>query len=174
LVSVTNTSRFVHLTKDPTHPTVTKRLVYRDASCSIKRTGQSYQYQLVVERCDDGADESQDLEDTEQIFLIDPCLCFRVSKSNDQSPPRLIWADSDDESGTKGWEFQVDSEADALALQLFEETLFSCMFERVNHKAHDYAEEEELNTFVQDMKVCSSNSASRTGFSSWCMEKGSS
>lgn len=93
-----------------------------------------------------------DLDDGEQVFLIDPCLAFRIARSNDQTPPRLIWADPEDDSGSCGWEFLVDGSIENLAVDLFEETLFSCMFERVHSMAHGNTKDAELEQFIVEMK----------------------
>lgn len=46
----------------------------------------------------------------------------------------------------------MDSNTSAMTSQLFEETIFSCMFERVNSKGHEYADDLEVNSFISEMQ----------------------
>lgn len=137
---------------DPQNASNTKQLIFRNAKCAIKRTSAAYHYQLVLSRIFEEEEDENLEEESEHIFLIDPCLCFRVSRSNDKTPPRFIWADAADDSGSCGWEFLVDAATPSVTSKLFEEAIFSCMFEKVNTKAHEVAEQAEINGFICEMQ----------------------
>ena len=133
---------------DPSHPSMTKKLLYRTSSLSIKRTGTRYQYQLIASN----RDEDDDVLDIETSFLVDSCLCFRLVTSNDRSSPRLIWADINDDTGTCGYEFLTDADCPQVTLQLFEEALFSCMYERTHQLAHDQVSHQELASYMSELR----------------------
>lgn len=143
---------------DPSHPTETKRLIYNDCQCVIKKTSAQYQYQLLVTRVfadgeeENGGDELA--EDFEQAFLIDPCILFNVQRNSDSKiSTRLSWADSGDDTGICGYQLIVDSSVSDATVQLFEDTLFSCMYERVANASHTNAQAQQLASFIEKMKA---------------------
>lgn len=149
LVSI-NSGQFFYLSPRDTN---SKQMLFRDAECSVKRTSLEFQYQLTITRVfEEGESENgEDLD--EHTFLIDPCLLFRIATSNDKTPSRMIWADVDDPTGMRGWEFVVDTATTQIQVSLFEETLFSCMYERVHSIAHNNSQESHRLEFITEMQA---------------------
>ncbi|TPX68235.1 hypothetical protein SpCBS45565_g03234 [Spizellomyces sp. 'palustris'] len=132
-----------------------KQLTFRDAAATIRRTSSPYSYQLVITRLyeegEDNADED-DLLNNERTFLLDAKLRFR--RVGDRKGPSLLhWADLDDDSGQCGWEFAVDSTIKEPTLALFEDTAYTCMFERMARKSHADVSDDELTAFVDQVKA---------------------
>lgn len=72
----------------PQSPKGYSELIFKDAAASIRRTGQEFQYQLVVQRVyEEGEEELAEEEDEqggvealdkdEKVFLLDQALRFR-------------------------------------------------------------------------------------------------
>lgn len=72
----------------PLSPKGYSELIFKDAAATIRRTGQEFQYQLVIQRAfeegeeeladdDDGQGASDSLDKDEKVFLLDQSLHFR-------------------------------------------------------------------------------------------------
>lgn len=129
-----------------------KKLVYKECSISIRKTAVQFNYELCINQINDEALESdaEMLEDSEASFLIDQCLLFRINGK------RMTWADLADEKNKCQWEFIV-SDANSVTMDLFEETIVSCMFERAHQKPHDSATDLEMTTFLNKLKLTDSS-----------------
>jgi hypothetical protein len=123
--------------------TAEKQLVYDEASIAVKKTSTPFQYELVISN--KVAEDDEDMEDAEASFLIDRCLVFRAEGHC------LTWADLEDDSGKAKWEFQVDSSSTSVSIDLFEETIVGCMFERFHQKSHEAASTGELSKFIDEL-----------------------
>ena len=138
---------------DPSSPKESRKPVFRDSMLSVRKTSLSHNYQLVVTRISDEWEEEllneledDQFKDDEHSFLIDPVLLFRTVKDSS-----FIWADTADQTGTCGWEFVCQS-SNQVTIKLFEEVLFTCMFERSLGKSKDAATDAELNAFVVEQQ----------------------
>ncbi|KAH6566409.1 hypothetical protein BASA60_009488 [Batrachochytrium salamandrivorans] len=168
---------------DPSSTKSSRMLMFRDATATVRRTTSKFNYQLVITRvyeegeaelAADSQDDSDNLDD-EHSFLLDSVLQFRAvprgstaalsgkqgqNKSQRQLqekaaglPSSFIWADTDDETGTCGWEFVPDAaEVNDVSCQLLEEIVYTCMFERVMGKPKSQSTEEELQEYVATIK----------------------
>ncbi|KAI8930382.1 VID27 cytoplasmic protein-domain-containing protein [Entophlyctis helioformis] len=159
---------------DPSNPTATRSLVFRDARAAVRRTPSKHNYQLVVTRIfEEGEAELDDeaVDDDEHTFLIDSVLLLRnkppapvsaiaaLSKPKMQLPS-LIWADTTDDTGTCGWEFVPDAAAtNDVTVQLFEEIVFTCMFERAHLKSKAEATDADLQAFVARVQRAAAESS---------------
>src|SRR3984885_8265285 len=83
----------------PLSPKGYSELIFKDAVASIRRTGQDYQYQLVIQRAyeegEDDADEEEDLDNLdkdEKTFLLDETLQFRM-ETREGGENVLAWRD---------------------------------------------------------------------------------
>ena len=90
----------------PLSPKRTSELIYEDAAASIRRTGQAFQYQLVIQRAyeegeaellaeeegEDGAGDTLDIDKDEKTFLLDQSLHFR-SEFRDNGEKGFAWQD---------------------------------------------------------------------------------
>src|ERR1700734_1568922 len=87
----------------PLSPKGYSELIFKDAVATIRRTGQEFQYQLVIQRAyEEGEDELADDEDEqgaadgldkdEKVFLLDQSLHFR-SEVRDGAVKILAWDD---------------------------------------------------------------------------------
>ncbi|KAL9088388.1 MAG: hypothetical protein Q9159_003088 [Coniocarpon cinnabarinum] len=143
----------------PLSPKGYSELIYPDANCSIRRTGQQYQYQLVVQRVfEEGAqeleaEEDADLEDEglgsdkdEKTFLLDEELRFRTDK---REGGEIVFA-WNDLSGDEGdlFEFVCDSKTQATVVAAFEAVAAQCQYERKFRRPHEDATERDLEQFV--------------------------
>ncbi|KAJ3011098.1 hypothetical protein HKX48_007017 [Thoreauomyces humboldtii] len=143
---------------DPYNSAALKGLVFPDASATIRRTTTPFQYQLVVSRLfqegEDDEDEDDDdaLLDAERTFLLDESLRLRRvgSKAGIFS---FEWADIDDTDGGRGWEFVIDLSVAELTQSLFEDTAYTCMYERSHGMDHAKASDDELSAFVEKIKA---------------------
>ncbi|TPX54931.1 hypothetical protein PhCBS80983_g05678 [Powellomyces hirtus] len=140
---------------DPYDAKSVKEVVFRDASATIRRTTTAFQYQLVITRVyaegeDQGDDD--DVLDDEYTFLLDPALRFQRVKSR-AGPFSLEWADPQDVTGARGWEFEIDPSVAELTQSLFEDTAYTCMYERKVGKSHASSTDEELSAFVEQVKA---------------------
>ncbi|KAK8183180.1 vacuolar import and degradation protein [Phyllosticta capitalensis] len=133
-------------------------LIFKDAAASIRRTGQEFQYQLVIQRAyEEGErellEEEEDpdnvegtgLEKDERTFLLDEALRLRtdVRSTGEQV---FAWKDLSGDEGDL-WEFVCDSSVQASTIASFELVAVQCQYERKFRKSHTNATEQDLKQF---------------------------
>lgn len=142
----------------PLSPKGYSELIFKDAAASIRRTGQDYQYQLVVQRAyEEGEEElvDEEAEDSvverlsgdkdEKTFLLDQSLHFR-SQVRDGGEKVLAWRDLSGDVGDL-YEFVCDSSIPADKVATFEIAAIECQYERKYRKSAQTAKEEDFNEF---------------------------
>lgn len=144
----------------PLSPKGYSELIFKDAAASIRRTGQDYQYQLVVQRAyEEGeaelADEADVTDDDvdalgsdrdEKIFLLDEQIHFR-SEIREGGDKVLAWRDLSGDVGDL-YEFVCDTSVAASEVQAFLVTAMQCQYERKHRKGYQTATEEDLAAFA--------------------------
>lgn len=135
-------------------------LIFPDANCSIRRTGQQFQYQLVVQRVyeegeeelaageedGDGAAAGLSAEKDEKTFLLDESLQFKTD-SRDGGEIVFSWRDLSGDPGDS-FEFVCEYTIQPPTVAAFESAAVQCQFERKYRRSHETATEEELEEFV--------------------------
>lgn len=142
----------------PLSPKGYSELIFRDAAASIRRTGQEFQYQLVVQRAyEEGEEELGEEEDPdavlnglagdkdEKTFLLDESLHFR-SEIRSGGEKVLAWRDLSGDPGDL-YEFVCDSSIPADKVATFEVAAIECQFERKYRKSAQTATEKQLREF---------------------------
>jgi hypothetical protein len=146
----------------PLSPKGYSELIFKDAAARIRRTGQDFQYQLVIQRAyEEGEEELLDEEDgddaetaalagerDEKTFLLDEGLHFR-SEIREGGEKVLAWRDLSGDAGDL-YEFVCDNSTDTAQVQAFEVTAVNCQYERKYRKSYQTATEQELSHFVFD------------------------
>ncbi|KAJ5769285.1 hypothetical protein N7520_003844 [Penicillium odoratum] len=140
----------------PLSPKGYSELIFKDAAATIRRTGQDFQYQLVIQRAyEEGEEELADDEDDqgaadsldkdEKVFLLDQTLHFR-SEVRDGGNKILAW---DDLSGDEGdlYEFICDASVPSDKVATFELAALQCQYERKFRCSAQKASEEDLQEF---------------------------
>lgn len=140
----------------PLSPKGYSELIFKDAAATIRRTGQEFQYQLVIQRAfEEGEEELADDEDEqgatdsldkdEKVFLLDQALHFR-SELREGSIKILAW---DDLSGDEGdlFEFVCDPSVPSDKVATFELAALQCQYERKFRRSAQKATEQELQEF---------------------------
>lgn len=134
-------------------------MIFKDAAATIRRTGQDFQYQLVVQRAyeegeeelaDDEADEngaagSLSGDKDEKIFLLDQALHFR-SEIRKGGEKVLAWRDLSGDAGDL-YEFVCDPSISAGEVGTFELVAIKCQYERKTRKPNETATEKDLQQF---------------------------
>lgn len=141
----------------PLSPKGYSELIFKDAAATIRRTGQDFQYQLVVQRAyEEGEEELADDEDEqgavnsldkdEKVFLLDQTLHFR-SEVRDGVSKILAW---DDLSGDEGdlYEFICDASVPSEKVATFELAALQCQYERKFRCSAQKASEQDLQEFA--------------------------
>ena len=134
----------------------TSELIFNDAAASIRRTGQHFQYQLVVQRAyeegeaelaqedeEDGSDILSTDKD-EKIFLLDQSLEFRSDVKEGQAV--FAWRDLSGDSDDI-YEFVCDEATQPAEVTTFEIAAIQCQYERKFRKSKDLATETDLKQF---------------------------
>ncbi|KAK7976383.1 hypothetical protein PG989_014846 [Apiospora arundinis] len=143
----------------PLSPKGYSELIFKDATARIRRTGQDFQYQLVVQRVyeegeaellaeEEGEDAEIDAlttERDEKTFLLDEALHFRV-ESREGSENILAWKDLSGDVGDL-FEFVCDGTVSANQVASFDKIAKQCQYERKYRKPHTTASEEDLFQF---------------------------
>lgn len=140
----------------PLSPKGYSELIFKDAAASIRRTGQEFQYQLVVQRAfEEGEEELSDGDDEEggndsvdkdeKVFLLDQALHFR-SEVRDGGSKVLAWSDLSGDVGDL-FEFVCDPTVPADKVATFELAALQCQFERKYRRSSQKATESELQEF---------------------------
>src|SRR3984885_3684642 len=146
----------------PLSPKGYSELIFKDAAARIRRTGQDFQYQLVIQRAyEEGEEELLDDEDAEdadtvalaaerdeKTFLLDEELHFR-SEIREGGEKVLAWRDLSGDAGDL-YEFVCDNSIDVAQVQAFESTAVQCQYERKHRKPYSTATNEELAQFAFD------------------------
>ncbi|KAL9020699.1 MAG: hypothetical protein Q9185_002015 [Variospora sp. 1 TL-2023] len=143
----------------PLSPKGYSELIFKDAAASIRRTGQEYQYQLVVQRAyeegeeellaeEDGEDGTADALTTdkdEKTFLLDQGLHFR-SEIREGGEAVFAWRDLSGDPGDL-YEFVCDRSVHAGEVGTFEMVAIKCQYERKFRRPQEAATEKELRQF---------------------------
>jgi VID27 C-terminal WD40-like domain/VID27 N-terminal region/VID27 PH-like domain len=139
----------------PLSPKGYSELIFKDAVASIRRTGQDYQYQLVIQRAyeegEDDADEEEDLDNLdkdEKTFLLDETLHFRM-ETREGGENVLAWRDLSGDAGDL-YEFVCDPSIQADKVTTFLVAAIESQFERKYRKSARTATEEQLREFQFD------------------------
>ncbi|KAJ3313809.1 hypothetical protein HDU76_002549 [Blyttiomyces sp. JEL0837] len=150
---------------NPAGSKVSKTLVFKDATATVKRTNVPRNYQLLITRMfEEGEEEEDDLEDeTEVMFLIDEVLRFRKFTSAN-GRVTFSWADPLDEKKTQSYEFVVDDSTNETSVDTFELVVYQSMFERRSGKDHTEASDEEMEAYLKFVKA-SANAAAKSSVS---------
>ncbi|OJD15385.1 hypothetical protein AJ78_04355 [Emergomyces pasteurianus Ep9510] len=129
----------------PQSPKGYSELIFRDAAASIRRTGQKFQYQLVIQRAyEEGEEElvgDEDEEDAEGLggdkdektFLLDEALRFR-SEVREGGDKVLAWCDLSGDPGDL-YEFVCDSSITPDRISTFCLAAVECQYERKYRKS---------------------------------------
>ncbi|KLJ12214.1 hypothetical protein EMPG_12725 [Blastomyces silverae] len=129
----------------PQSPKGYSELIFRDAAASIRRTGQKFQYQLVIQRAyEEGEEElvgDEDEEDAEGLsgdkdektFLLDEALRFR-SEVREGGEKVLAWRDLSGDPGDL-FEFVCDSSITPDRVSTFCLAAVECQYERKYRKS---------------------------------------
>lgn len=143
----------------PLSPKGYSELIFKDAAATIRRTGQEFQYQLVIQRAyeegeeellaeedgEDGVAENLGVEKDEKTFLLDQELHFR-SEIREGGEKVLAWQDLSGDFGDL-YEFVCDSSITAGEVGTFELVAVKCQYERKTRKPNDTATEKDLQQF---------------------------
>ncbi|KAF2834832.1 VID27-domain-containing protein [Patellaria atrata CBS 101060] len=134
-------------------------LIFKDAAASIRRTGQEFQYQLVIQRAyeegeeeliadeegEDAALEGLSGDKDEKTFLLDESLQFRTD-IRQTGEKVFAWRDLSGDQGDL-WEFVCDRSVQAGTVSTFEIVAAQCQYERKYRKSRDTATEDDLKQF---------------------------
>lgn len=143
----------------PLSPKGYSELIFKDATARIRRTGQDFQYQLVVQRVyeegeaelladEEGEDAEIDAlanERDEKTFLLDEALHFRL-ETRPGSGTILAWKDLSGDVGDL-YEFVCDAGVQSMQIEAFERIAKQCQYERKYRKPHTTASESDLQQF---------------------------
>lgn len=146
----------------PRSPKGYSELIYKDAAAFIRRTGQEFQYQLVVQRAyeegeaelldeegaEEGAAEGPSDKD-EKTFLLDEELHFRTQLQPERGEIVLAWRDLSGDEGDL-FEFVCDPAVRPETASAFELVATQCQYERKYRKSHQQASERDLGEFTFD------------------------
>lgn len=159
-------------------------LIFKDAAATIRRTGQEFQYQLVVQRAyeegeedlldeegqEDGGLDALGGDKDEKTFLLDESLQFRTDVRS-TGEKIFAWRDLSGDVGDL-WEFVCDASVKPETALLFERTALECQYERKYRRSHETATEEDLEAlaFYEEPIPDASPVASPTGKSPQLIE----
>ena len=140
----------------PLSPKGYSELIFKDAAASIRRTGQEFQYQLVIQRAyeegeeelaedDDGQGGSDSLDKDEKVFLLDQSLHFR-SEVREGGAKILAWSDLSGDLGDL-FEFICDPSVPSDKVATFELAAVQSQYERKHRHSAQKATERELEEF---------------------------
>lgn len=143
----------------PLSPKGYSELIFKDAAASIRRTGQEFHYQLVIQRVyeegeaelleeeEGGAGSVGSLGDKdEKTFLLDEELHFRV-ELRDTGETIVAWRDLSGDTGDL-FEFVCDPNTKPEASAAFELVAAQCQYERKYRRSHEQATEDDLKEFA--------------------------
>lgn len=158
----------------PLSPKGYSELIFKDAAATIRRTGQEFQYQLVVQRAyeegeeelaeeEDEQDATDALDKDEKVFLLDEALHFR-SVVKDSGEKVIAWRDLSGDPGDL-YQFVCDSSVSPDKVATFELAAIQCQYERKYRSSAQRATEEELREFAfeNESPIPSASPASPAG-----------
>ncbi|GAB7346666.1 hypothetical protein MBLNU459_g1794t1 [Dothideomycetes sp. NU459] len=143
----------------PRSPKGYSELIFKDAAASIRRTGQEFQYQLVVQRAyeegeaelleqdggEDGASDGLGTDKDEKTFLLDEGLHFRTDiKHNGEVV--LAWNDLSGDEGDL-FEFVCDPSLQPETATSFSLVAAQCQYERKYRQSRERATDHDLREF---------------------------
>ena len=140
----------------PLSPKGYSELIFKDAAATIRRTGQEFHYQLVIQRAfeegeeeladdDDGQGASDSLDKDEKVFLLDQSLHFR-SEVREGGAKVLAWSDLSGDLGDL-FEFVCDPSVPSDKVATFELAAVQCQYERKHRQSAQKATERDLQEF---------------------------
>ncbi|GKZ22116.1 hypothetical protein AbraIFM66951_008852 [Aspergillus brasiliensis] len=140
----------------PLSPKGYSELIFKDAAASIRRTGQEFQYQLVIQRAyeegeeelgeeDDEQGGSDSLDKDEKVFLLDQALHFR-SEVREGGAKILAWRDLSGDVGDL-FEFVCDPSVPSDKVSTFELAALQCQYERAYRRTSQNVSREDLQEF---------------------------
>ncbi|KAI4199509.1 MAG: hypothetical protein LQ350_004575 [Teloschistes chrysophthalmus] len=156
----------------PLSPKGYSELIFRDAAATIRRTGQEYQYQLVIQRAyeegedellaeedgEEGAADNLSTDKDEKTFLLDQGLHFR-SEIREGGEAVFAWRDLSGDPGDL-FEFVCDSSVQAGEVGTFELVAIKCQYERKFRRPQESATEKDLQQFnFTDQSIPSASAA---------------
>ncbi|PSK46465.1 hypothetical protein B9Z65_5433 [Elsinoe australis] len=142
----------------PRSPKGYSELIFKDAAASIRRTGQDFQYQLIVQRAyEEGEAELLEEEDSdgeggrlntekdERTYLLDESLRLRADLRDDGEIV-FAWLDLSGDDGDV-YEFVCDSSVRPETASAFSLVAAQCQYERKYRKSRETATEQDLKEF---------------------------
>jgi hypothetical protein len=131
-------------------------LIFKDAAATIRRTGQEFQYQLVIQRAyeegeedllaeeggEDAALDALVVDKDEKTFLLDEGLQFRTDVRS-TGEKIFAWRDLSGDIDDL-WEFVCDASIKPETAALFERVALQCVYERKFRRSHEHATEDDL------------------------------
>ncbi|KAI1349809.1 VID27 cytoplasmic protein [Xylaria sp. FL0043] len=146
----------------PLSPKGYSELIFKDAAIRIRRTGQEFQYQLVVQRVyeegeaelladeedEDAAIDALGTERDEKTFLLDEAIHLRI-ESRSPAERVIAWKDLSGDVGDL-YEFVCDPQVPAAQVAAFERIAKQCQYERKYRKPHTTASAADLSQFDFD------------------------
>lgn len=145
----------------PQSPKGYSELIFKDAAAFIRRAGQEFQYQLVIQRAyEEGEEELLEEEggeegviDTlgdkdEKTFLLDEELRIRVERKEDGEIV-IAWKDLSGDEGDL-FEFVCDGTTRPESATAFDLVAKQCQYERKYRRSHEQATERDLKKFAFD------------------------
>jgi hypothetical protein len=135
-------------------------LIFKDAVATIRRTGQEFQYQLVIQRAyeegeedllaeeggEDAALETLAADKDEKTFLLDEDLQFR-DDIRSTGEKIFAWRDLSGDVDDL-WEFVCDASVKPETASLFERVALQCQYERKFRRSHQHATEQDLEALA--------------------------
>lgn len=135
-------------------------LIFKDAAATVRRTGQEFQYQLVVQRAYEEGEEDllaeEGAEDAgldalagdkdEKTFLLDEGLQFRTDVRS-TGEKIFAWRDLSGDVDDL-WEFVCDPSVKPETAALFERVALQCQYERKFRRSHQHATEDDLEALA--------------------------
>lgn len=144
----------------PHSPKGYSELIFKDAAAYIRRTGQEFQYQLVIQRAYEEGEAELDEDNAqegavavlgdkdEKVFPLDEELRFRVDLRDDGETV-LAWKDLSGDIGDL-YEFIPDSDTRPETTTTFELVAAQCQFERKYRRDRQEATDDDLREFAFD------------------------
>ncbi|KAG8628740.1 hypothetical protein KVT40_002605 [Elsinoe batatas] len=143
----------------PRSPKGYSELIFKDAAASIRRTGQDFQYQLVVQRAyeegeaelleeeggSDGEGGTINPDKDERTFLLDESLRLRADLREDREVV-FAWLDLSGDDGDV-YEFVCDHTVKPETASAFSLVAAQCQYERKYRKSRETATEQDLKQF---------------------------
>jgi len=135
-------------------------LIFKDAAATVRRTGQEFQYQLVVQRAYEEGEEDLLAEEggedagldalagdkDEKTFLLDEGLQFRTDVRS-TGEKIFAWRDLSGDVDDL-WEFVCDPSVKPETAALFERVALQCQYERKFRRSHQHATEDDLEALA--------------------------